>query len=323
MNRKTVLLALSSLSLLAASPAFAQKLLAASGYGDTFYQTGNLVEFVEDVRRTSGGKIEITLHKNQSLVKLPEIKRAVQTGQVHLGEILLSQYGNEDPLFEINDVPFLAPDFQSAEKLWAAASGPIVKRLSDKGIRVLYESPWPTSGFYYKAPVTSLDEIKGTKLRVYSAMTRQMGELLGTTPTLVPFAEVPQAFATKVVDAMFTAPQLGLSLQAWDFVRAYTDVGSHVPMNLAIINDATFKGLAPDAQKAILDAAGRARTRAWELARSNTESQKKVLAEKGMIVTKAGARLMEQMEPIGRTLLEEWVRKSGPDGEAIIRAYRR
>lgn len=317
------LLAAAVSTLVFAAPAVAQKLLMASGYGDTFYHTGNLVELVGDVKKSSGGKLEIELHKNQTLIKLPEIKRAVQTEQVQLGEILLSQYGNEDALFEINDIPFLAADFDRAEKLWSIAKGPMTKRFADKGMRVLYEAPWPTSGFYYKATVTSLDDIKGVKLRVYSAMTRRMGELMGTTPTIVPFAEVPQAFATKVVDAMFTAPQLGISLQAWDFIKAYTDVGSHVPMNLVIINEAAFKRLAPDAQRALLAGADRAHKRAWQLARTNTDAQKKTFADKGMIVTKAEAKLMAQLEPIGRTLLTEWLQKAGPDGDAIIKAYRR
>ncbi|MGQ0664490.1 MAG: TRAP transporter substrate-binding protein [Pseudomonadota bacterium] len=305
-----------------APPAAAQKWLMASGYGDTFYHTGNLAEFVDDVKKSSGGKLEVELHKNQTLIKLPEIKRAVQTEQVQLGEILLSQYGNEDALFEINDIPFLAEDFDRAEKLWSIAKGPIAKRIADKGMRVLYEGPWPTSGFYYRAPVTSLEEIKGVKLRVYSAMTRRMGELMGTIPTIVPFAEVPQAFATKVVDAMFTAPQLGLSLQAWDFIKAYTDVGSHVPMNLVIVNEVAFKRLLPDAQNALLAAAGRAQVRAWQLARASTNTQKQTLAGKGMTVTRADAKLMAQLEPIGRTLLAEWLQKAGPDGEAIIKSYR-
>lgn len=145
---------------------------------------------------------------------------------------------------------------------------------------------------------------------------------MGTTPTIVPFAEVPQAFATKVVDAMFTAPQLGISLQAWDFIKAYTEVGSHVPMNLVIINEAAFKRLPPDAQRALLAGAARAQKRGWQLARANTDAQKKTFADKGMIVTKAGAKLMAQLEPIGRTLLTEWLQKAGPDGDAIIKAYR-
>ena len=69
------LLAVVAFALVCAPPALAQKLLMASGYGDTFYHTGNLIELVDDVKKSSGGKLEIELHKNQTLIKLPEIKR--------------------------------------------------------------------------------------------------------------------------------------------------------------------------------------------------------------------------------------------------------
>lgn len=308
-------------TLMAAWPAAAQKWIMASGYPDTFYHTGNIEKFLADAKAGSGGKLDFTLHKNQTVIKLPQIKRAVQTEQVQLGEILLSQYGNEDALFEINDLPFLADDFDKAEKLWKVAQPFLQKHFVEKGMQLLYEGPWPTSGFYYRAPVRSLDELKGAKLRVYSPMTQRMGQLMGTNPVLVPFADVPQAFVTNIVDAMFTAPQLGISLQAWDFVKAYTDVGSHVPMNVVIVNEAAFKKLAPDVQKALLDAAGNARVRAWELARATTNTQKKMFADKGMQVTQASPQLLAQLRPIGKTLLDEWLKRAGADGAAIIKAY--
>ncbi|WP_431272796.1 hypothetical protein [Dankookia sp. P2] len=35
----------------------------------------------------------------------------MQTGQVQMGEILLGAYGNEDPIFEVDFVPFLAATY--------------------------------------------------------------------------------------------------------------------------------------------------------------------------------------------------------------------
>jgi TRAP-type C4-dicarboxylate transport system substrate-binding protein len=51
------------------------------------------------------------VHPNASLFKAPEIKRAVQSGQAQIGEILISGYSNEDPLFGLDSVPFLATSY--------------------------------------------------------------------------------------------------------------------------------------------------------------------------------------------------------------------
>ena len=57
----------------------------ATGYGDAFYHTDIVQRFIDDAQKSSGGSLKIKLHKNQSLVKLPDIKRAVQTEQVQMG----------------------------------------------------------------------------------------------------------------------------------------------------------------------------------------------------------------------------------------------
>src|SRR6185436_12680366 len=55
-----------------------------------------------------------------SLFKAPEIKRAVQGGQAQAGEILLVNFENEDPLYGIDGVPFLATSYDEAFKLYKA-----------------------------------------------------------------------------------------------------------------------------------------------------------------------------------------------------------
>src|SRR5438105_1083505 len=68
-------------------------------YSDGEFHTKNVVAFVDDVKKATGGKLEIVVHSNGSLIKHPDILRAVSTGQVNIAEFLLGQFGNEDPIF--------------------------------------------------------------------------------------------------------------------------------------------------------------------------------------------------------------------------------
>ena len=90
-------------------------------YAATNFHTENVVQFAADVDKATGGKLKIQVHPNASLFKAPEIKRAVQGGQAQIGEILISGYSNEDPIFGVDSVPFLATSFKDAEKLWKAS----------------------------------------------------------------------------------------------------------------------------------------------------------------------------------------------------------
>src|SRR5438874_1815868 len=75
----------------------------------------------KDVSDATGGKLQIQLHAGASLFKGPEIKRAVATGQAQTGEILISILENENPIYGIDVVPFLATSFPEAMKLWKAS----------------------------------------------------------------------------------------------------------------------------------------------------------------------------------------------------------
>jgi TRAP-type C4-dicarboxylate transport system substrate-binding protein len=313
------------LALVVAAPfrgAAADKWTMASGYPDGNYHTQNIKEFVEDAQKASAGKLEVTLHTNQSLFKLPEIKRAVQSAQVQAGELLLVQYGNEDAVYDVSSVPFLADTYPKARKLWEITRPVIAERLAKQGIRLLYGVPWPPQAFYTKGPVSSVADFKGMKMRTYNVQTARMAELMGAVPTTVAFSEVPQAFATGLVASMFTSAQTGIDTQAWDFSRYVMVVGGNHSMNVVIANETAFTRLPADVQTAVLEAARRAEVRGWKMSEEVSAKQIQVLKDKGMTVADASPEFRGQLEKIGVTLTEEWMKRAGDVGQTVVRRFR-
>ena len=49
-------------------------------YQDGEFHTINIRQFVEDVKKATGGQLDITVHSNGSLIKHPDILRAVEKG---------------------------------------------------------------------------------------------------------------------------------------------------------------------------------------------------------------------------------------------------
>src|SRR3979411_980218 len=108
-----------------AAPAMAQtKWNLPAAYPADNPHSVNLAPFAKDVADLTGGKLQITVHPAASLFKAPEIKRAVATGQAQAGEVLISLHENEDPLFGVDVVPFLATSYPAAKKLWLAVKTP-------------------------------------------------------------------------------------------------------------------------------------------------------------------------------------------------------
>src|SRR6185312_15481119 len=151
-------------------------------YAATNFHTENIVQFVSDVDKATQGKLKITVHSNGSLFKANEIKRAVQGGEAQIGEILISGYSNEDPIFGIDSVPFLATSYAQAEKLWQASRKAVEGRFAKQGLRVLYAVPWPPQGIYSNKPIDSMADMKGLKMRAYNPYTSRIAELAGAQP---------------------------------------------------------------------------------------------------------------------------------------------
>jgi TRAP-type C4-dicarboxylate transport system substrate-binding protein len=240
-----------------------------------------------------------------------------------MAELLLVQFGNEDPIYEISAIPFLADTIDKARKLWSVSRGPLSERLAKDGIRLLYGVTWPVQGFYAKTPITSVANFKGVKMRTYSAMTGRMAEEMGAIPTNVVFSEIPQAFSTGLVSTMYTSPATGVDTQAWDYTKYFVNVGGNFTMNVVIANERSFRRLDAATQKVVMDAAAEAETRGWKMSEDVTAEHLKLMGEKGMSIGVPDAKFRAELEPIGATLTAEWLKKAGPAGEQIIAAYRK
>ncbi|MDA8110703.1 MAG: TRAP transporter substrate-binding protein [Betaproteobacteria bacterium] len=325
MNRRRSFIAATAAAALAfaTGPALAQtKWDMPTPYPDGNFHTKNVVQFTQDVAKATGGKLEIVVHSNGSLIKMPEIKRAVQTGQVPIGEILGSVLANESALFAFDSNPFLANSYAKERRLWHIARPYIEKKLAAQGIELLYSVPWPPQGIYTKKPIQSIADLKGIKFRTYSPTTSRFAELLGAVPTTVQVPDIPQAFKTGLVDAMITSGATGVDSQAWDYLSYYYDTQAFLPQNMVLVNKAAFDKLPAAERSAVLKAARAAETRGWKVSEEENGNYVKTMASHGIKIEKPSRKLEAEFEAIGKQMAEEWAKKAGPEGEAILKAYR-
>jgi TRAP-type transport system periplasmic protein len=291
-------------------------------YADGEFHTRNAKTFVEDVKKNTGGAVDITVHSAGSLIKHPDILRAVSTGQVAIGELLLGQFGNEDPVFAADNVPFVAPGYDSAWKFYQAQKPVLEKKLEGRGMKLLYAVAWPGQGIYTKEPVKSVADFKGMKMRTYSPLTARLAELLGAAPTVVQVPEIPQMFATGAMHAMVTSSATGTSSKAWEFVKNYYKTNAWNPKNIVAVNARAFGRLPKNQQDGILKAAAAAEPRGWEMSKERERDADALLAKNGINVQEPSAELKAALSKIGEQMAAEWEKSAGADGQAILKAYK-
>ncbi|TDK49895.1 C4-dicarboxylate ABC transporter substrate-binding protein [Antarcticimicrobium luteum] len=290
-------------------------------YGDSVFHTQNIQQFATDVASATGGALEITVHSAGSLYAHPEIKDSVRRGLAPIGEVLMSRLANEDPVFAVDSIPFLASSYAEARALWDASRPLVEQKLAAQGLTLLFAVPWPGQSIYTKAPIDSTEALQGASFRAYNAATERLAQLMGAVPTQVETGDIPTAFATGRVAAMITSPSTGVSSQAWDFTSDYTDTQAWLPKNMVIVNTKAFEALPEDQRAAIREAASVAETRGWEMSAKETDAKMATLKENGMTVAAPSETLKAQLAGIGKTMTEEWLEKAGEEGQKVIGDY--
>ncbi len=318
------LLAAFAVAAVAVQPAFAQtKWNLPAAYPADNPHSENLALFAKDVAEATSGKLQITVHPAASLFKAPEIKRAVQTGQAQIGEVLISLHENEDPMYGVDVVPFLATSFPESMKLWQASKPAIEKKLASQGLLLLFAVPWAPQGIYAKKEINSVDDMKGLKWRAYNVGTARIGELVGAQSVTVQAAELAQALATGVVNSFMTSAATGYDSKAWESMSYFYDTQAWIPKNITFVNKAAFDALDKPTQDAVLKAAATAEKRGWKMWEEKNGWYLDQLKSHGMKVEAPSATLQSGLKKIGDQLTADWLKKAGAEGEAVIAAYKK
>jgi len=320
MYKKLLLTAFMSLGL--TTSVLAEKWDMPTPYGDGNHPTKVAIAFAKEISEKAGDKLNITVHSGGSLIKHPEIHRAVKTRQVQIGEVFVGRLGNNDPVFKLDNLPFLATDFDSAQKLYKASRDSIAETLAKDGLTLLYTVPWPAQDLYSNKEVNSLADLKGLKMRAYSPSTSRLADLMGSTPVNVPFSDIAQAFTTSVIDGMITSPSTGVNNQSWDYVTNFTTVSAWIPKNMVFVNSRVFKKLDQETRDIVLAAAKNAEESGWALGRKLAVEHTDILREKGMKVAAPSEPLQNELKAIGATMLGEWLEEAGDAGKKIVDAYK-
>ncbi|MGR3464407.1 TRAP transporter substrate-binding protein [Limimaricola sp.] len=290
-------------------------------YGDSTFHTQNIMQFADDVRAATDGGLDITIHSAGSLIPHAEIKNAVRSRQVPIGEFFLSQLSNEDLAYGLDSQPFLATSYEEAQALWAAQKPVIAELLAEQGLMPLFSVAWPAQGLYTNGEIETVDDLNGLRFRAYNAVLEEFTAKAGAAPVQVEASDIPQAFSTGQVEAMITSPSTGVNSTAWDFVSHYSPINAWIPKNIVVVNQRVFDRLDPATQEAVMEAAATAETRGWEMSAAEAEQQTVALAENGITVYEPSAALLDGLKSIGGEMLESWKAEASDAALSVMSAY--
>jgi tripartite ATP-independent transporter DctP family solute receptor len=157
-----------------------------------------------NLKAAVGDSIRIDYFPNNQLGKESDVVQQVKVGSVDMMVTGSSIFATISPEIGMLDLGYLFDSYAHAAKALEGPAGATLNELLHRrsGCSILtWASHFGARSVYTKAPVQSLAQIKGVKLRVLPTPAFiETFKLMGAIPTPIPFGELYMAAQTGVVD---------------------------------------------------------------------------------------------------------------------------
>jgi TRAP-type C4-dicarboxylate transport system substrate-binding protein len=279
-----------------------------------------IVRLIDRVKQQTNGELEINLHLGGSLpIKASDITAAVGDNVVQLGDDGFAT--GTIPITAILRLPMLLQSYQDLDKAMAILRPHLDEAYGKRGIVVLGQYAYPFQVIWGKKKITSLDDIKGLKLRVTSVEQGEFVRRFGGVSLPLGSPDVAAALDRGVVDGVFTASSGG-GLTWHDLLKyRYAFPTSYVNSTI-VVNREAFEKLPLATQKFLRDAGADSATWATaEMQRQEDEVTAR-FGKEGMILTDASpAEVKEATEKL-RPYWDEWATKHSAEAVSILKEIR-
>lgn len=279
--------------------------------------------FAKLVNERSGGRLTIQPSFDAAKgIKSAGMIAAVQEGKVAAGDAFAGALGSVHPLFGLSSLPFLATSIEDAKRLTDLARPAYEKVLAGYGQRILYTTPWPASGIWSKDPVASAKDLAGLSIRTYDATSTAVLNGAGAKATNLSFADAMPKLKEGSVNAVLSSGDGGAGRNLWQFLPHFTEVNYALPISLATMNLAAYEALPADL-KAIVDAAAtETDQRQWSAIRTRLAENYARMKSNGVVIrTEVSPDVAQALAAAGKTAIETWRGKVGPDGSAVLDSF--
>jgi TRAP-type transport system periplasmic protein len=294
----------------------------ASAYPDDNFQTQNLRQFAEDVRRATAGQVNIRIQSGGALLKAPlDIYNGVRSGKAEAGEAIMSGLAKENVLFGLDALPFIVSGYDDAHRMWDVQKPGVDRLMAAKDLQLLYAVPWPPQNLYSKGPINSVKDFKGLSMRNYSPATERIAELIGAKPVTIQVVDLAKAISDEKLDLMLTSSWTGVDTKAWTKLQYYYKVSAWIPKNMVFMQKKLFAKLDEATRKKVIDAAQAAEKRGWKLSQDSDQNYENQLAANKINVQTMEPYIRKYLDRIGESLARDWLKQAGNEEMMILLKY--
>lgn len=200
----------------------------------------------------------VTVQKNEFQVlgiNLADALRLASQGAFQVVSTQIGSAAKDDPFLEGIDLIGVSTDMAELRKAVDAYRGPFNARLEQRfGVKAMAIWPFGPQVFFCNKPITTLGDLKGLKVRSFTASMSALLSELGAAPVTLSFPEVYPALERGVAQCGVTSPTSANTGKWPEVTNHLLPLSVSGSVQAHIVNLAWWNGLPAD-KKAALEAA--------------------------------------------------------------------
>ncbi|KAA2212109.1 TRAP transporter substrate-binding protein [Teichococcus oryzae] len=293
----------------------------ATVWPDGNFHTQNAKRFAAEVAKATDNAVTINVHAGGALgFKGPELLRAVRDGLVPMADVLNNQQIGDAPTLAIEGISFLIGSFDELKVLHKHLMPEYERVAKANNQKFLYIVPWPTQYTHLRNPISTIDDLRGVRIRASDKNTADMCNLMGASGTMMPWGEVVPALASGRIDGVCTSATSGVDGRFWEFLKVAYRTNHTNNSQLVSINLDSWNELSAANREKIEAVAKKLQPEFWNVAQMDDTNSVKKLTENGMQVRDVDPALMAEMRKRTASMKDDFIKRV-PAARPIVQAY--
>jgi tripartite ATP-independent transporter DctP family solute receptor len=280
--------------------------------------------FAKLVERATHGRYQVRIFPNLQLGPVTQELQSVKLGTQEMFVSTPAWFSGFYPKVDVLSLPYMATDWDEAERLLTSDALKKIEADAEaaSGIKILSAIP---VGFRNIAThsklVTKVDDIAGLKIRVQnSPVYLAIFKALGANPVAIDAGEIFLAVQNGVVDGLETTYPIMQSTKYFQVAPNISETRHNFDVFFIYINQAFFKHMSPEDQKAVQGAMDSAAIASITITRNAEESAKRSLIAAGAKVQDLPKETIAQMRKKVQVVYDQFKDRFGDEIGALQKA---
>ncbi len=321
--RRDVLTALLLAALPDPRPASAQRSWRiVTEYPATAMPGEGIATFAESATRLAAGALTVTpAYDAPDGIRSATMIQAVAEGRVEAADAFTGALANEAAIFQLSALPFLTASTADTARLLAAARPAYDAALGARGLSLLYATPWPATGLWSRTALGP-GALQGLRVRTYDAASTAIMRAAGAAPVQISFADAAPRLRSGELDAVMSSGDGGAGARLWEILPHFTVLDYASPLSLAFCRTASLVALDLPVREALATAAVQTEARQFRAMATRLDANEARMKANGVRVATA-PDIRDTLARAATDIVAQWTSRAGPEGAAILAAYRR